>query len=43
LTVTPALFGTALGVTGLSGSWRRWRPMARLTMSLPTRWPGALA
>jgi hypothetical protein len=31
LTVTPALFGTALGVTGLSGSWRVRRPMARLT------------
>jgi hypothetical protein len=29
--VTPALFGTALGVTGLSGSWRVRRPMARLT------------
>jgi hypothetical protein len=42
LTVTPALFATALGVTGLSCSWRVRRPMARLTMSSPTRWPGSL-
>jgi hypothetical protein len=43
LTVAPALLGTALGGTGLSGSWRVRRPMARLTMSSPTRWPGSLA
>ena len=43
LTVTLALFGTAFGVTGLSGSWRVRRPMAQLTMSSPTRWPGSLA
>jgi len=43
LTGTPVLFGTALGVTGLSGPWRVAAVDDPPTMSSPMGWPGSLA